>query len=90
LRRHAGEAASAWASAGGEDYELLLAIPPRVATAFERACSRAGERVTPIGELSRGRGVILMDPYRGEVPTPAGFDHFAAAAPRIDRPSHHK
>jgi thiamine-monophosphate kinase len=90
LRRHAGESASAWAVAGGEDYELLLAVPPRAAGRFERACARAGERVTWIGELTRGRGVILVDPQRGTVPTPAGFDHFAAPDHRIDRPSHRK
>src|SRR5919198_697692 len=90
LRQHAGEAASAWAATGGEDYELLLAIPPRLAPAFERACARAGERVTWIGELAPGRGVILVDPQGRVMPTPSGFDHFAGPEPRIDRPSRHK
>jgi len=40
LRRYAGEASSAWAAAGGEDYELLLAVhraPPLRSSAPARA-----------------------------------------------------
>jgi thiamine-monophosphate kinase len=61
---------------GGEDYELLLAVPPRKRTAFERACARAGERVTQIGMVTRARTVrFLWDEVA--VRPPAGFDHFA-------------
>jgi thiamine-monophosphate kinase len=40
---------------GGEDYELILAVPASRAKAFERACARASERVTAIGRIVRGR-----------------------------------
>ena len=90
LERHAGRAARVWAASGGEDYELLLAVPPRAASRFERACARAGERVTWIGGLTRGRGVAVVDPQRGILPTPPGFDHFGARARQIDRLSRRK
>jgi thiamine-monophosphate kinase len=65
------------AMAGGEDYELLLAVPARRAQAFERACARAGESVHAIGRLVRGRGLRVLGvdgrPMRLSV---SGFDHF--------------
>jgi thiamine-monophosphate kinase len=63
---------------GGEDYELLLAVPGRAARAFERACARAGERVTRIGRVVGGHGLRLVD-ARGarRLPSAGGFDHFA-------------
>lgn len=62
---------------GGEDYELALFVPPARAAAFERACARAGERVTRIGEALRG-------PRRLEVENAPhlqrrGFDHFGGS-----------
>lgn len=71
-------AALGWegALAGGEDYELLLAVPPGRASAFERACARAGERVTRVGRLTRGGSRVLRDPDGRLIAPPAGFDHF--------------
>jgi thiamine-monophosphate kinase len=90
LERYAGEASRMWAASGGEDYELLLAVPPSAAAGFERACARGGERVTWIGQLSAGRGVTLDDPQRGTLPTLPGFDHFGGRERRIDRLSRRK
>jgi thiamine-monophosphate kinase len=90
LERHAGTAARQWAATGGEDYELLLAVPFHAAARFERACARAGERVTWIGELAPGRGVAVVDPQRGILPTPPGFDHFRGRARQTDRLSRRK
>lgn len=62
---------------GGEDYELLLAVPPRRARAFARACVRAGEAVTAIGHLVKGKGLRLLDAEGRPSPLPvSGFDHF--------------
>jgi thiamine-monophosphate kinase len=61
---------------GGEDYELLLAIPPRRQVAFERACARAGEPVTRVGHLTRERAVLLLDPAGRRFEGSSGFDHF--------------
>jgi thiamine-monophosphate kinase len=66
------------ALAGGEDYELLLAVPSEKARAFERACALAGERVTRIGRLIRGRRRVLKGPDGRLIPPPPGFDHFQA------------
>jgi thiamine-monophosphate kinase len=72
------------ALAGGEDYELLLALPPARTSAFERACARAGERVTRIGRLTGGRPGVVRDEAGRPLRLPAGFDHFREAG-SIDR-----
>ncbi|MBF5041748.1 thiamine-phosphate kinase [Aggregicoccus sp. 17bor-14] len=81
------ERARAEALAGGEDYELLLAVPPARARAFERACGRGGHTVTCVGALARGpagrvilegsRGAPLRDALGRPVALPAGHDHLA-------------
>jgi len=63
------------ALAGGEDYELLLAVPPARAAAFERACRRAGERVSWVGRFTAGRGVKLRQHGR-LLRAQRGHDHF--------------
>lgn len=69
---------------GGEDYELLLAVPRGRAAAFERACARAGEAVTAVGRLVRRPGLMLLDAEGREKRLPlSGFDHFRTRrAPR--------
>ncbi|MCP3100705.1 thiamine-phosphate kinase [Myxococcus sp. K15C18031901] len=64
------------ALAGGEDYELLLAVPPRRGRAFERACGAAGHTVTRIGVFSEGNGWVIRDAAGRAVDRPGGFDHF--------------
>jgi thiamine-monophosphate kinase len=66
-----------FALVGGEDYELLLAVPAGRARAFERACARAGEAVTAIGRLVPGAGLRLLDARGRPLQRLAGgFDHF--------------
>ncbi|MGQ0505247.1 MAG: thiamine-phosphate kinase [Myxococcaceae bacterium] len=60
------------ALSGGEDYELLLAVPPSRAAAFERA---AKNQVTRIGHLTAGRAVRFVEDGVDVRPT-RGFDHF--------------
>ena len=61
---------------GGEDYELALFVPPARAAAFERACKRAGEQATLIGEATRERQIeVLNAPHLATT----GFDHFAGS-----------
>jgi thiamine-monophosphate kinase len=58
---------------GGEDYELLFTVPPRVSVpaAFH------GLPLTRIGEMRRGRrGVVELD---GAPLEPLGYDHFRKA-----------
>ena len=76
LRALAPGVARELATAGGEDYELLFAVPPHRTARL--AATALGCRVTRIGEIVRGRGVTLVDEAgrrlsrRGR----AGHEHF--------------
>jgi thiamine-monophosphate kinase len=61
------------AATGGEDYELLVALPPESVEAAAEAVSRAGTTLTEIGYATEGRGVALRLPGGGEI-EPRGFD----------------
>jgi thiamine-monophosphate kinase len=62
---------------GGEDYELLFAVPPRRRRAFLAAVARAGRLdCTRIGQLTRDSGVWL-EREGGRDPMPEGFAHYA-------------
>ena len=62
---------------GGEDYELLAALP---AHALEEASLRMGEAaetiLTPLGRVRNGAGIELRLPGGGRLEA-AGYDHFA-------------
>jgi thiamine-monophosphate kinase len=63
---------------GGEDYELLFAVPPRRAARLRRAPGT--RRITQIGEITRGRRVLLIDAAGVAKPLePKGWDPFRAA-----------
>jgi len=62
------------AASGGEDYELLAAIPPDRIPAATEAVRRAGTELTEIGYATGGHGVALKLPGGGEI-QPRGFDH---------------
>ncbi|GMU59713.1 MAG: thiamine-monophosphate kinase [Myxococcaceae bacterium] len=60
------------ALAGGEDYVLLVSVPARRATAFERALEKRRLDVHRIGRISEVPGVRVDGlPFRG----PGGFQH---------------
>ena len=61
-------------AAGGEDYELLAAVPRDRLEAAAGAASAAGAPLTVIGTTTRGEGVELRDPD-GSVRPASGFDH---------------
>ncbi len=65
-----------FALGGGDDYELLFAVPP---SRFEALAARAAElnlTLTAIGELRRGNGVQWALKGRQYVPTARGYSHF--------------
>lgn len=64
----AGEAPAAFAARGGEDYELLVTLPPGVDGVPETVLSR-------IGTVEAGAGVRLL--LGGRAVAIAGYDHFA-------------
>ena len=55
------------AAAGGEDFELLAAVPPGMDVPVA---------VTEVGRLVKGEGVLLLDPGGSPVDL-GGWDHFA-------------
>jgi thiamine-monophosphate kinase len=62
------------ALSGGEDYELLAALPPRgVAEGLARIGEARETTLTPIGEVHAGEGVEIRLPGGGTA-VPAGFD----------------
>jgi len=67
------DAALELAARGGEDYELLVCLPPDRADAAMAAVAEAGGRLTPIGQVTDGRGVSLRLPGGREL-EPGGFD----------------
>ena len=57
------------AAVGGEDYELLVAVPPA-----RRADADAAAPLTWIGEATEGSGLVLLGP-EGPVEGLAGYEH---------------
>jgi thiamine-monophosphate kinase len=62
---------------GGEDFELLAALPPEaVGSARDKLGERFGTGLTEVGEVTEG-GLMAVD-EQGERPLePRGWDHFA-------------
>ncbi|MGA2707073.1 MAG: thiamine-phosphate kinase [Steroidobacteraceae bacterium] len=65
-----------WALAAGDDYELLLAVPPDRFAQLGEAASRIGLALTAIGELGAGSGVTWTLNGLAWVPGVLGYDHF--------------
>jgi thiamine-monophosphate kinase len=65
-----------WALAAGDDYELLLAVPPERYSALAAAADQLNLRLTAIGELSGGAGVTWSLNGANFVPAVRGYDHF--------------
>ena len=67
----------AWATGGGEDYELLVVSAPdafsRLAAGLER---ETGTTLTRIGTIERGNTVRFVDAQGREVDVARGFEHF--------------
>jgi thiamine-monophosphate kinase len=69
---------SLWANVvgGGDDYELVIAVPPRKERALLAAAHSAGVRVTRIGCFVRGTGVELTIAGRPVRAPRKGYVHF--------------
>jgi thiamine-monophosphate kinase len=70
----------AWATGGGEDYELLVTCERG---AFERLraglAATSGTALTAVGEIGGGRGVRWVDAEGRDALVTAGFEHFSRA-----------
>ena len=68
----------AWATGGGEDYELLLACEPGAIERLQRGLAERGTTLTAIGEIVPGAPAARWLWQGREVPVARGFEHFAA------------
>jgi thiamine-monophosphate kinase len=74
------------ALAGGEDYELLLAVPRRASRRLDAAARHARVPVTRIGVLTPAGSGLVLATERGDRPIPEGFEHFRAAPTAVAAP----
>ncbi len=62
---------------GGDDYELLMAVPPSRTGRLQTACSGIGLQVTPIGRFTEhGPAPIVRDGAGSILPIHGGWSHF--------------
>lgn len=65
---------------GGDDYQVLAAVPARSAEAVVAAADRVGVRLTEIGSIGSGEGVTLLSsdgqPIALDRKAASGYDHF--------------
>jgi thiamine-monophosphate kinase len=62
---------------GGEDYELLCAVPEAQAQAFELAVGREGLSFQAVGRLTAGPGIeVVFEDGRREAARAQAFEHF--------------
>jgi thiamine-monophosphate kinase len=72
-----------WALGAGDDYELLVAVPPARWSDLEAAAARLNLRLTAVGELRGGGGVTWSLDGRDFLPVSRGYQHFAQASTQI-------
>ena len=80
------EAVLGTALAGGEDYELLLAVPRRAGRRFAAAARLARLPVTRIGALTPAGAGLTLATAAGNRPIPEGFEHFRAPIAAVSVP----
>jgi thiamine-monophosphate kinase len=72
-----------FALGAGDDYELLLAVPPARYAELAAAAHRLNLTLTTIGEFRDGGGVTWSLNGRDFAPGVRGWDHFAQASTQI-------
>jgi thiamine-monophosphate kinase len=77
------EAVLGTALGGGEDYELLLAVPRRAGRRFAAAAKLARLPVTRIGALTPAASALTLATEAGDRPIPEGFEHFRPAVAAV-------
>jgi len=67
-----------WMIAGGEDYELLLTVPPFAVNELQDVVATCGHVLYPVGRMIDGAGVQLVSGNGGKKTSVdyLGFDHF--------------
>jgi thiamine-monophosphate kinase len=72
-----------WALAGGDDYELLFAVPATRFAELKGAADQLNLTLTPIGELHAGAGVTWSLNGEDFAPRVSGYEHFGRASTQI-------
>jgi thiamine-monophosphate kinase len=72
-----------WALGAGDDYELVLAVPPQRYARLASLAAKLDLRLTVVGELRRGTDVTWA--FQGEELTPPvrGYEHFHRPSTQI-------
>ena len=69
--------AAAWATGGGEDYELLVVCKPTALARLREGLAEAtSTTLTAVGEIVAGAGIRWLDGRGQPVVVAAGFEHF--------------
>jgi thiamine-monophosphate kinase len=74
------------ALSGGEDYELLFAVPRRAGRRFAATARLARLPVTRIGALTPAAAGLSLATPAGDRPIPEGFEHFRAPVAAVSGP----
>ena len=75
----AGGDARAWATSGGEDYELLVVAAPDAFEDIAAGLTKAtGTPLTRVGAIERGSAVRFIDSEGRDVHVASGFEHFVS------------
>ena len=61
---------------GGEEYELVLTVNPKLWSKAEKAVQEVGGRLLPIGKVTRARKIVLAVDGVKRVIEPRGWEHF--------------
>jgi thiamine-monophosphate kinase len=74
-----GHDALDWILAGGDDYELLFAVPPELASRLDPPVPDLGTIVTRVGRIEEGSGAVLQGPDGERDVSGLGHDHLDGA-----------
>jgi len=61
---------------GGEEYELVLTVKPKLWRRAEKAVEKVGEVLLPIGKVTAERRILLEIDGKRRVIEPRGWEHF--------------
>lgn len=80
VARALGGDALAWATGGGEDYELLLTCDRAALGDLQRGLADCGTQLTAIGEITAGAPAVRWSAGGRPVQVARGFEHFTTRA----------
>ena len=61
---------------GGEDFELIFTVRPKAWSGISLSLKRLDTTATPIGRVTKGRGVFIRDGKKTKLLEDRGYEHF--------------